>query len=82
MTAPNNNGRDIIQVESLLGLRPLSAVGGLSAVARNSSPLIVRPASTPVLVVAVALANKMAPIAWALLAKGATYRRPALVAAQ
>jgi transposase len=32
-------------------------------------------------VVAVALANKMAPIAWALLAKGGTYRVPALAAA-
>ena len=32
-------------------------------------------------VVAVALANKMARTAWALLAKGGTYRAPALVAA-
>jgi transposase len=31
--------------------------------------------------VAVALANKMARIAWALLAKGETYRAPQLAAA-
>ncbi len=35
----------------------------------------------PFRVVAVALANKMARIAWALLAKGGTYRAPALAAA-
>jgi transposase len=35
----------------------------------------------PFKVVAVALANKMARIAWALLAKGGTYRAPQLVAA-
>ena len=35
----------------------------------------------PFRVVAVALANKMARIAWALLAKGGTYRPPALTAA-
>src|SRR5437660_1435957 len=35
----------------------------------------------PFRVVAVALANKMARIAWALLAKGGTYRAPALTAA-
>ena len=35
----------------------------------------------PFKVVAVALANKMARIAWALLAKGGTYRAPALAAA-
>jgi transposase len=38
-------------------------------------------ARKPFKVVAVALANKMARIAWALLAKGGTYRAPALVAA-
>jgi transposase len=38
-------------------------------------------ARRPFKVVAVALANKMARIAWALLAKGGTYRSPALAAA-
>ena len=38
-------------------------------------------ARKPFKVVAVALANKTARIAWALLAKGGTYRAPALVAA-
>jgi transposase len=37
-------------------------------------------AKKPYKVVAVALANKMARIAWAKLAKGATYRAPALAA--
>jgi len=38
-------------------------------------------ARRPFKVVAVALANKMARIAWALLAKGGTYRAPVLAAA-
>ena len=37
-------------------------------------------ARKPFRVVAVALANKMARVAWALLAKGGTYRPPALAA--
>jgi transposase len=39
-------------------------------------------ARKPFKVVAVALANKMARTAWALLAHGGTYRRPMLVAVQ
>src|SRR5207253_9919497 len=38
-------------------------------------------ARRPFKVVAVALANKMARVAWALLAKGGTYRAPVLAAA-
>ena len=38
-------------------------------------------ARKPFRVVAVALANKMARIAWALLAKGGTYRAPSLAVA-
>jgi transposase len=38
-------------------------------------------ARKPFKVAAVALANKMARVAWALLAKGGTYRASALVAA-
>ena len=38
-------------------------------------------ARRPFKVVAVALANKMARMAWALMAKGGTYRAPALAAA-
>ena len=39
-------------------------------------------AKKPAKVVAVALANKMARIAWAILAKGETYRAPALAASR
>jgi transposase len=38
-------------------------------------------ARRPFKVVAVALANKMARVAWALLARGGTYRAPAIAAA-
>ena len=38
-------------------------------------------ARRPFKVVAIALANKMARVAWALLAKGGSYRVPALAAA-
>ena len=38
-------------------------------------------ARRPYKVVAVALANKMARVAWALLARGGTYRAPAIAAA-
>ena len=45
---------------------------------RGSRNLLAR---KPFKVVAVALANKMARMAWALLAKGSAYRAPMLVAA-
>ena len=38
-------------------------------------------ARRPFKVVAIALANKMARVAWALLARGGTYRVPALAVA-
>ena len=38
-------------------------------------------ARRPFKVVAIALANKMARVAWALLAKGGTYQAPVLAAA-
>ena len=38
-------------------------------------------ARRPFKVVAIALANKMARVAWALLARGGSYRAPALAAA-
>jgi transposase len=38
-------------------------------------------ARRPFKVVAVALANKMARVAWALLARGGTYRAPAIAVA-
>jgi transposase len=38
-------------------------------------------ARRPFKVVAIALANKMARVAWALLARGGTYQLPALAAA-
>jgi transposase len=63
-------------------------VVGAHAVLRRAKPspqsypwlaqLLVR---RPFKVVAIALANKMARVAWALLAKGGTYRAPALAAA-
>jgi transposase len=63
-------------------LRRLSVVGAISIVrtARtrpNKYPWVVELlARRPANVVAVALANKMARIAWAVLAKGETYRAP------
>ena len=69
-------------------LRRILVVGALRrrCGARASSPekypwLTQLLARRPFKVVAVALANKMARIAWALLAKGGTYRAPALAAA-
>lgn len=61
-------------------------VNGAQAVLNSKrakdDPWIARLLQTkPRLVAAVALANKMARVAWALLAKGGTYRAPALAAA-
>src|SRR6266700_7204714 len=68
-------------------LRRILIVGAISVLRRALqnpgkypwlTQLLVR---RPFKVVAVALANKMARTAWALLAKGGTYRAPALAAA-
>ena len=62
-------------------------VTGAHAVLLRSKPARLNPwligllRRRPRMVVAVAVANKMARIAWALLAKGGTYRAPALAAA-
>jgi transposase len=63
-------------------LRRLLVVGAISIVrtARmrpDKYPWVELLARRPAKVVAVALANKMARIAWAVLAKGETYRAPA-----
>jgi transposase len=64
-------------------LRRLLVLGALSVVRRartrpDKYPWIVAMLSRrPAKVVAVALANKMARVAWAILAKGETYRAPA-----
>src|SRR5436190_1556586 len=68
-------------------LRRILVVGACAVLRRarqqpeNDSWLTQLLARRPFKVVAVALANKMARIAWALLAKGGTYRAPALAAA-
>ena len=67
-------------------LRRILVVGACRVAARPAEPekypwLTQLLARRPFKVVAVALANKMARIAWALLAKGGTYRAPALAAA-
>ena len=68
-------------------LRRILVVGAVSVLRRaKQSPgkypwLTQLLARRPFKVVAVALANKMARIAWALLAKGGTYRAPQLAAA-
>jgi len=63
-------------------------VGGAVSILRRAKlnperyPWVMRLlARRPFKVVAIALANKMARVAWALLAKGGTYRRPQLAAA-
>ncbi len=68
-------------------LRRILVVGACSVLRRarqqpeKYSWLIQLLARRPFKVVAVALANKMARVAWALLAKGGTYRAPHLMAA-
>lgn len=68
-------------------LRRLLIVGATSVIRHarahpDKHPWVMRLlAKKPAKVVAVALANKMARIAWAILTKGGTYRAPTLVAA-
>jgi len=68
-------------------LRRLLVVGAHAVLRRaKQSPqnypwLVQLLARRPFKVVAIALANKMARVAWALLARGGSYRRPALAAA-
>jgi len=68
-------------------LRRLLVAGGMSVIRHarthpDKHPWVIKLlAKKPAKVVAVALANKMARIAWAVLAKGESYRAPALVAA-
>jgi transposase len=68
-------------------LRRILVVGAIAVLARARQQPEKHPwltqllARKPFKVVAVALANKMARIAWALLAKGGTYRPPGLAAA-
>src|SRR5205807_9789605 len=67
--------------------RPVLVVGAIAVLQRARQQPEKYPwltqllARKPFKVVAVALANKMARTAWALLAKGGTYRAPALAAA-
>jgi transposase len=68
-------------------LRRLLVAGGMSVIRHarthpDKHPWVMKLlAKKPAKVVAVALANKMARIAWAVLAKGGSYRAPALVVA-
>jgi transposase len=68
-------------------LRRLLVVGGIAVIQHarrhpEKNPWIMRLlAKKPVKLVAVAIANKMARIAWAIMAKGGTYRAPAFAAA-
>jgi transposase len=68
-------------------LRPILVVGAHSVLRRakhnpEKYPWLTQLlARRPFKVVAIALANKMARVAWALLARGGTYRVPALAAA-
>ena len=82
--ASRNSGRSrnraIAICDAFWSSVPMRSCGAASNIRRHPWPTQLL-ARRPFKIVAVALANKMARIAWALLAKGGTYPAPALVAA-
>ena len=63
-------------------LEPVERVAPLTAETYASGAYVAaKESGKPFRVVAVAVANKMARVAWALLARGGSYRAPALAAA-